>query len=503
MPTKKKKNQTGKEPCQIIINSEAPEESRIALVKKGRLEAFDIETVSHAQTRGNLYKGRLQNIENSLQAAFIDIGLSRNAYLPLEEIHPDYYGYVEDKRKIADFLKKGQEFLVQIVKEETHVKGAFVTTYLSIPGRYLVLMPGSKQVGVSRKIEDEAERNRLKQILKSCNVPEGVGLIARTASKGIPKTQIQKDLRYLVRLWRNLKQKVKSAKAPALIYKDRDLVTRFLRDHLVSEVTEIIVDTRETYEKVRAFIKIIAPRQLATVKLYQGEEPIFSHFNLEHQIDQIYQSRVELPSGGYIVIEPTEALVSIDVNSGRNVKEKDIEDTALKTNLEAAEEVARQLRLRDLGGIIVIDFIDMRTRSYRQQLERHMRECLKEDRARTEVARISRFGTLQVVRQKIRAPVQAGSYNSCPCCGGRGIVKSVEALSLQYLRLLVGHLAGRRKGTFDTVRLRVPANVACYLLNKKRQEICRIEQDHGVNIQIDVDPSLAAEAYSLSSVKGP
>ncbi len=499
MTTKKKK--THRAQAKILINMEAPEECRVALLENGRLEAFDLETLSHAPIRGNIYKARLVNIESSLHAAFVDIGLNRNAYLPLDEIHPEYYGYAEDRKKIPDFLKKGQEFVVQIVKEETHLKGAAVTTYLSIPGRYIVLTPGSEKVGVSRKIEDEAERQRLKQIIKDFKIPEGVGLIVRTASDGIPKKDIQKDLRYLLRLWQALRKKVRSARAPSLIYQDRDLVTRFLRDYLTTEVREILADDQTIYEKIRSFLKIIAPRQLATVRFYQDEDPIFTKFGVEDQIDQIYQCRVTLPSGSYVIIEPTEALVSIDVNSGKNIKEKDLEETALKTNLEAAEEIARQLRLRDLGGIIVVDFIDMRMRTHRQQLEKRMRECLKRDRARTEVSRISRFGLMELVRQKIRAPVQLGSYHTCPRCHGRGIVRSIEALALTHLRRIKSWLATKDRKELNELTLTVPLDVATYLLNLKRKTLCSLEERHKISIKVETDPSLGMEEHRLEATR--
>ena len=497
MRPKKKTNKVGK--SQIIINMEAPEECRIGLLENGRLEAFDIETFSHTQTRGNLYKGRIVKIEPSLHAAFVDIGLSRNAYLPLADIHPEYYGYAENKKRIHEFLKKNQDILVQIVKEETHIKGSAVTTYLSIPARYLVLMPGTAQAGVSRKIEDEEERQRLKQILKACKLPGGVGLIARTVAGGVPKVAIQKDLRYLTRLWRNLRKKAQSAQAPALIYRDRDLVKRFLRDYLTSDIGEILVDRQEVYDNIKAFLRIIAPRQVATVCFYQGDVPIFSHFDLETQIDQVYQPNVRLPSGGHIVIEPTEAMVSIDVNSGKNVREKNIEETALKTNLEAAEEIARQLRLRDLGGIIVIDFIDMRNRTYRQQVEKCVRKCLKKDRARTEIARISRFGVLELVRQKIRSPVQLGSYCPCPYCHGRGVVMSVEALALADLRKISAYLAGSHEENSGQFVLEAPPQVVSYLLNRKRLELYNLEKNFDVEIRVEVNPNLGLEEHKLYS----
>ena len=492
-----KKSSNTKEHFKIIINSDAPEECRIALVKNRRLEAFEVETKLHVQTRGNLYKGKVVNVEPGLQAAFVDIGLKRNAYLPLSEIHPEYHGYSQDKKDVSQLIKRGQEVLVQIVKEETPLKGAAVTTYLSIPGRYLVLMPGTNNFGVSRKIEDQEERKRLKEVLKSFKVPEGVGLIVRTVSQGIPKTMLSKDLRYLLRLWKAILKKVRTMPAPSLIYEDKDVVTRFLRDHLTADVKEIIVDNDKVFENIKAFLKIIAPRQLATVKLYNEEEPIFSKFGLEEQIDQIYQGQVSLPSGGFIVIEPTEALVAIDVNSGKSVQEKNIEETALKTNLEAADEIARQLRLRDLSGIIVIDFIDMRSRANRQKLEKRMRERLKIDKARTEIARISKFGILPLVRQKIGFPVELGSYHACPVCNGRGTVRSVDILSLSHLRRLRSAVANAKTKAGSRIILTVPLHVASYILNEKRAEILGLEQRYKVKINIEADTSLGVEEFKL------
>jgi ribonuclease E len=492
------KGTKGKGNRQIVINVAAPEESRIALLEDGKLEAFDIEALSHVQTRGNIYKGKIQNVEPSLQAAFVDIGLSRNAYLPFDEIHPEYYGYEDNRKKIASLLKREQEVVVQVVKEQTPLKGAYVTTYLSIPGRFLVLMPGNPQVGVSRKIQDERERQRLKKILKGFKLPEGIGLIARTVCSKAPKRQIERDWGYLSRLWKSLKKKIQAAKAPGLIYQDRELVTRFLRDYLTSDIDEILVDNRDAFEKIKSFLKIIAPRQVKRLKLYEGDEPIFAKYGVEEQIEQVFRPRVELPSGGYLIIEPTEALVSIDVNSGRHIGEKDLEETALATNLEAAEEAARQLRLRDLGGIVVIDFIDMRSAANRHAVERRMRECLKKDKARTEVGRISRFGLLQLVRQKLKTPVQAVSYVQCPHCKGIGIVKSVESLAVLYLRKLSGLLSkGTGRHGRSCLVLEVTPQVAAYLLNRKRQDLCRLEEDYAVDIIVQSKESFMPEEHSL------
>jgi len=502
MVAKKKKKKAAKKTGRIIINAQAPEECRVALVENGRLEAFELESLGYEKTKGNIYKGTIKNLETSLQAVFVDIGLNRNGYLPFDEIHPEYYGYAENKSKLAEILKKGQDILVQVVKEETALKGAYCTTYLSIPGRFLVLMPGNPQVGVSRKIEDEKERKRLKEILKKSKLPEGVGIIARTAAYKGTKKEIEKDLRYLSRLWNSLKKTVKASKSPALIYEDRELATRFIRDYLTSEVSEIVVDHKQTFDRVRSFLKVISPRYVSKATFYQGDEPVFEHFGIESQIEQIFQSRIDLPSGGFIVIEPTEALVSIDVNSGKNLREKDLENTALATNLEAAEEIARQLKLRDLGGLVVVDFIDMKSRANRLQVERKIRQCLKKDKAKTEVLRISRFGLMELIRQKLKSPVQALSYVKCPCCKGAGLVKSVESLAILYLRKLGSMLAGKGQASESQhVVLEVPPQVASYLLNKKRAEMLKLEEDYSVTIQVEPKDRLGAEEHYLYWVK--
>ena len=503
MAGKRKKGPRSKKKSKILINAQAPEECRVALVENGKLEAFELESVGYETTKGNIYKGSIVNVETGLQAVFVDIGLNRNGYIPFEEIHPDYYGYAEDKRNLAGLLKKGQDILVQVVKEETPLKGAYVTTYLSLPGRFLVLMPGNPHVGVSRKIEEEKERIRLKNILKQTKLPEGVGIIARTAAAKATKAEILKDLRYLSRLWNSLKKAAMSAPTPSLLYRDRELTTRFLRDYLTTDVSEIIVDHKETYERIRSFLKIIAPRQVSTLTFYHHERPLFEKYGIENQIEQIFQPRVDLPSGGYIIIEPTEAMVSIDVNSGKNIKEKDLEDTALATNLEAAEEIARQLRLRDLGGIIVIDFIDMKSKANRSLVEKRLRQSLKKDKAKTEVARISRFGLLQLVRQKLKSPVKALSYVKCPYCKGAGLIKSVESLSLLYLRLMGSKLASRHASKEEVQRLvlEVPPAVASYLLNKKRAELLRLEETYQIFIQIEPKERLGAEEYYLYLAK--
>lgn len=487
-----KKKEATKKQAKILVNADAPEEIRVCLLENGLLQAFQVENQAWIKTRGNIYKGRIVNVEPGLQAAFVDVGLRRNVYLPFNDIHPDYYGYAEDRARIPELLEKGQEILVQVVKEETQLKGAAVTTFLSIPGRYLVLMPGSDQMGISRKIESEEERKRIKDLLKELERPEGVGLIARTVTEDVTKQDIKKDLSYLLRLWQDIRKKAKAMPAPSVVYSERELVIRFLRDYLTSDVQEVLVDDEETFEAVKSFLRIIAPRHVSAVGRYEGMKPIFAHFDVERQIAGIFDRRVALPSGGSIIIEPTEALVSIDVNSGKLVHEKDFEETAYNTNLEAAEEIARQLRLRDLGGIIVVDFIDMRARSRRQDLERRMKEHLKRDRARTEALRIGDFGTMEMVRQKIGSPVQRGQYGPCPCCAGKGIVRTRESLALGHLRALRERLADGERPE-KSLLLEVPPQIASYLLNAKRDEISGLERLFGARIRVEADPGLGPE----------
>ena len=471
----------------ILINADQPEEIRAALVENGRLEAFDVETIVREHTKGNIYKGRIVNIEPSLQAVFVDIGLSRNGYLSFKEIHPEYYGYAEaldskGRSRIPELLEEGQELLVQIVKEETPTKGANLTTYLTLPGRYVVLMPGNPTQGVSKKVEDEAKRKRLKDILLGLKLPEGVGVIMRTAAAEAAKKNILADLRYLIRLWNEIKSKASQVKAPALLYKDQDVIIRFLREHLSSDVKEILVDTDESYKTVQNFLKLVSPRQTRLVRRFKEERPIFSLYNLEEQIENIFQPVVPLPSGGTIYIEPTEALVAIDVNSGRFVKEKDLEETSFRTNLEAAEEIARQLRLRDLGGLIVIDFIAMRQPKHRSQVERHLRECLKKDKAKIIMTKFSRLGLVEIARQKLQAPLQWGSHRPCPYCRGQGLVRTVEVLATSLLRRIKSRLAEKK---IAKIKVKVAPDLASYLLNQKRKDLFALEAHYETNIFIE------------------
>jgi ribonuclease E len=489
----------------LLINAVDPEEYRIALIEDGILEEFYIETAAREQIRGNIYKGIVAHIEPALQAAFIDYGGEKNGFLQADEIHPEYHAESEESpeghRKhlpIQKVIRRGQEILVQVTKEESGSKGVALTTYISLPGRYLVLTPGQPGIGVSRKIEGEEERTRLKDILSQSKIPEGLGTIVRTAGSGKKKQELTKNLESLLRLWEEIRTRAMDQPAPSLVYKEMDLAIRTIRDLFTSDIQEILIDNKEIYKQVRDFLEIIAPRQRNQVKLYKETRPIFSKHQIENQIETIFQNRVRLKSGGHIVIDTTEALVAVDVNSGRSVKERQIEETAFKTNLEAAEEIARQLRLRDLGGLIVIDFIDMKESKHDNEVVKVLKNFLKRDKARTTVSRISKFGLLELSRQRIRPPIQFGTYYTCPTCQGKGQVRSIETLALMYLRKI---WLGISKGFIATVHGSLPLEVANYLLNRKREELCRLEERHKVSIIIDGQPHIMPEEGKLEFIK--
>lgn len=488
-------------PVKLLINAEEPEECRIALVEDGRLESFHVNTVVRERTKNNIYKGKIVSIEANLQAAFVDIGTGRNGFLPFNEIHPEYYRQDVSERnlqliaqhqwkklKIEDVVQRGQEVLVQVVKEVTGNKGANITTYLSLPGRCLVLMPGSDSAGISRKITGEERRGNLREIMDGFSIPEGVGYIIRTASAEITKTALQKDLRYLLRLWQEIKKKGQTMEAPSLIYEEQGPVLRFLRDHFSPDISEITVDTQESLDSVNDFVELLPTKQRQVrVKLHRGAKPIFNQHNVEEQIESIYKPQVALPSGGSIVIDPTEALVAIDVNSGRTSKNSDFEETIFLANMEAAAELARQLRLRDLGGLIVVDFIDMRNKKHIRDVEKEVKGSMKRDKAKVDISRISRFGLMQISRQKMGAPIEKGSYRTCEFCHGRGVVRSVETLALYYLRRIQ---TGISRKNVTRVECRFPIEVAQYLLNKKRTELSELEVKHKATVDIIPRPEM-------------
>lgn len=465
-----------------------PEECRIAKVKNNRLAEFHIETTAREITQGNIYKGVVARVEPSLQAVFVDYGAEKHGFLQKQEIHPDYY--LDDpsgNQSLKNIVQSGQEMLVQITNDPFMHKGAMLTTFISLPGRHTVLMPGSKSRGVSRKISDDAERKRLKDILIKLKIPEEFGIIVRTAGQECTKTAIEKDFRYLMRLWKNINKEAVNAEPPVLLYKDRTLVQRAIRDYFTSEVTEILVDDETVYNEIRDFITMVSPQHKKIVKRYTADKPIFTKHQLEDQISSIFENRVSLKSGGSIIIEQTEALVSIDVNSGKATQKKSIEETALATNVEAAEEIARQLRLRDFGGLIVIDFIDMREQKNKQKVEQALKTQLKEDKARTKVGRISRFGLMEMSRQRIRPSIRFINFERCRHCQGKGVIQSVESLGLSFLRRL---RLETLKAEITNVKGTVPPEVAAYLLNRKKKEILDLEVRRGITITVEADSTM-------------
>jgi ribonuclease E len=492
----------------LLINAEEPEECRLALLEDGRLESLHVTTISRVQTRNNIYKARVVAVEPNLQAAFVDYGVEKNGFLAFNEIHPEYYKQelppdirklVEThqwkKLSINDVIAKGQEMLVQVVKEEVGKKGANLTTYLSVPGRCVVLMPGSDSEGISRKIAGEERRGRLREIMNSLSIPEGIGWIVRTASEDITKTALTKDVRFLLKLWKEIKSKGQHLDGVGLLYQDHNCVMRFLREHFDPTTQEILVDDHSALEKVKDFTEMLPAKQRQVkVKLHRGARPIFNQYSVEDQIESIYQPNVNLPSGGSIVIEPTEALVSIDVNSGSTGKGKNFEETIFQANMEAAKELARQLRLRDLGGLIVVDFIDMRSSKNVREVEKQVKAAMKRDKAKADISRISRFGLMQISRQKLGSPIESSNYRVCDHCRGRGMVKSVEMLALFYLRRI--HTGASRKPIIR-IDCRFPIDVSQYLLNNKRHEILELEEKYKTKVIITADPTLKPAEHEI------
>ncbi len=478
----------------MLINAVESEEYRVAVVKDGVLEAFFIESAATEQTVGNIYKGIIEKVEPSLQACFVGIGLEKNGFLPFNEIHPEYFVGLppvmmeEPQPEMGDYLKEGQEVLVQVPKAMPGRKGPHLTTYLSLASRFLVLTPGRPGGGISKKIEDEDERNRIKYIMGQFKFPVGVGYIVRTAAQGQNKRELSKDLNRLLRVWNDIRKRVKKAPPRSLIHKEQDVCLRALRDHFSAEINEVLVDDKETYNKIKSYMKIISPRHQRRVKLYKEKVPIFDFYQVEKQIETIFSNQVYLKSGGSIVIDPTEALISIDVNSGKGMLGKDLETTAFKTNLEAAREVARQLRLRDIGGLVVVDFIDMKDKKHIREVEKVLREELKKDKAKIDMAHISKFGLLELSRQRLRPSIESRRYQICQYCQGRGLVQSVESASVSVLRRIWMALSGSEK--VKKVKGLLPVEVASYLQNKKRKELAELESRYGVEISLEGDPSL-------------
>lgn len=509
---------------EMLINAAQPEECRIAIVEDGVLQELYIERADQEQYVGNIYKGVIVNLEPSIQAAFVDFGVGRNGFLHVSDVEPQYFrqaGYDPDelgempapasgvlngvgepgeerprnhrsrpfrpgnrprfKPPIQSIFKRGDEVIVQVIKEGIGSKGPTLSTYISIPGRYLVLMPALGRVGVSRKIEDDSVRRRLRDIMRELNVPKGLGFIVRTAGADRTRKDLSRDLAYLMRLWKVLVRRIRKLGAPVDIYEESDIITRTIRDIFSAEVGNIVIDEPKTYEKAKEFLEMVMPRYVNRLQLYDGKEPLFHKFGLENEITMIHQRQVPLKPGGSIVIDQTEALVAIDVNSGNFRAEDSAEETAYQINLIAAKEIARQIRLRDLGGVIVNDFIDMRKEKHRRAVERALREAVQRDRARTKIVRTSPFGLIEMTRQRIRPSLKRTLFRDCPLCGGTGLVKTVDTMAIDVMRQLILACLMPRAAE---IRVTVADEVAEHLNNKKRRALSDLENQHQVSIRV-------------------
>ena len=486
----------------MLINATHPEEVRVALVDGQRLYDLDIEHRTRVQKKANIYKGKITRVEPSLEAAFVDFGAERHGFLPLKEISRQYFQKdpkdIQGRINIKEVIKEGQEVIVQVSKEERGNKGAALTTFISLAGRYLVLMPNNPRAGgISRRIEGE-ERAQLKEALGALTIPDEMGVIVRTAGLGRSAEELQWDLNYLLKLWSSIDSAAEERKAPFLIYQESNVIIRAIRDYLRKDIGEVLIDSEKVFAEAQGFVQQVMQDFQHKIKLYNEETPLFSRFQIESQIETAFEREVKLPSGGSIVIDPTEALVSIDINSSRATKGADIEETALQTNLEAAEEIARQLRLRDIGGLIVVDFIDMGPSRNQRDVENRMRDALEADRARIQLGRISRFGLLELSRQRLRPSLGETSSIVCPRCDGQGHIRDVKSLALSILRLIEEEVMKERTGE---IQAQVPVAVATYLLNEKREPLRAIEQAHKVRVVIIPNPNLETPHFEVERIR--
>lgn len=484
----------------MLINATQSEERRLAIVDGQKLLDYEIEIEGREQRKGNIYKAVVTRVEPSLEACFVDYGEDRHGFLPFKEISKQYFaeGISPSQARINDVIREGQELIVQVEKEERGNKGAALTTFISLAGRYVVLMPNNPRGGgVSRRIEGE-ERAELKEAMDQLEYPKGMSIIARTAGIGRTAPELQWDLNYLLQLWNAIDGAAKSGKGAFLIYQESSLVIRAIRDYFNNDIGDILIDTDEIYEQAQQFMAHVMPEHAARVKRYRDDAPLFSRFQIEHQIESAYARTVQLPSGGAIVIDHTEALVSVDVNSARAIKGGDIEETATRTNLEAADEVARQMRLRDLGGLIVIDFIDMEESRNRKEVENRLRDALRQDRARVQFGTISKFGLMEMSRQRLKPALSEGAHINCPRCGGSGHIRDTESSALQILRIIQEE---SMKDNTSAVHCQVPVEVASFLLNEKRTEIAKIELKQRVSVLMVPNKSLETPHYKLERLK--
>ncbi len=515
---------------EMLINVAQPEECRVAVVEDGVLEELYIERASAENYVGNIYKGRIVNLEPSIQAAFVDFGVGRNGFLHISDVEPEYFrqgGYdpVEvakesakaarqsansggnrGRRKprpgdrprlkppIQELFKRGDEVLVQVIKEGIGNKGPTLSTYISIPGRYLVLMPALGRVGVSRKIEDDEDRQRLRSILLELNPPRGLGFIVRTAGMQRTKRELSRDLSYLVRLWKVIVRRIQDNPAPVDIYEESDMMIRTIRDIYSTDIDSIHIDEVNAYDRAREFLQQVMPKHVDRLHLYEKTEPMFHCYNLDDEIRMISQREVPLKNGGSIVVDTTEALVAIDVNSGSFRTDDSAEETAFQLNMSAAKEIARQLRLRDLGGVIVNDFIDMRKERHRREVERCLRDSVQRDRARTKILRTSPFGLIEMTRQRIRPSLKRSVYRDCPCCNGRAVVKTAESMSIEVIRQI---MLARKTDQVRKIIVHVNDEVSAYLNNRKRRQLAELEDDGAMTIQVLGSESSFPEALKL------
>lgn len=486
----------------MLINATQPEELRVAIVDGQKLFNLDIESPGREQKKANIYKGKITRVEPSLEAAFVEYGGNRHGFLPLKDISRSYFSERSKesggRASIKDAIKEGQEVIVQIEKEERGNKGAALTTFISLAGRYLVLMPNNPRAGgVSRRIEGQ-ERSDLREAMSGLEIPDGMGLIVRTAGVGKNEEELQWDLDYLMQLWTAIEESSSQQSAPFLIYQESNVIIRSMRDYLRADIGEIIIDDPAVYAEACEFVEQVMPQYRKKISLYADEIPLFNRFQIESQIESAFQREVNLPSGGAIVIDHTEALTSIDINSARATKGADIEETALNTNLEAADEVARQLRLRDMGGLFVIDFIDMTPSRNQREVENRLKDALKHDRARVQVGRISRFGLLEMSRQRLRPSLGDATLHACPRCSGHGFIRGIESLALSVLRIIEEHAM---KENTARINAQLPVDVATYLLNEKRQNIHDIEKRHSINVILIPNVHLQTPHYEIERVR--
>ncbi|RGA58793.1 ribonuclease E [Neisseria meningitidis] len=483
----------------MLFNATQAEELRVAIVDGQNLLDLDIETLGKEQRKGNIYKGIITRIEPSLEACFVDYGTDRHGFLPFKEVSRSYFqDYEGGRARIQDVLKEGMEVIVQVEKDERGNKGAALTTFISLAGRYLVLMPNNPRGGgVSRRIEGE-ERQELKAAMAELDIPNGMSIIARTAGIGRSAEELEWDLNYLKQLWQAIEEAGKAHHDPYLLFMESSLLIRAIRDYFRPDIGEILVDNQEVYDQVAEFMSYVMPGNIGRLKLYEDHTPLFSRFQIEHQIESAFSRSVSLPSGGAIVIDHTEALVSIDVNSARATRGSDIEDTAFKTNMEAAEEVARQMRLRDLGGLVVIDFIDMENPKHQRDVENVLRDALKKDRARVQMGKLSRFGLLELSRQRLKPALGESSHVACPRCAGTGVIRGIESTALHVLRIIQEEAM---KDNTGEVHAQVPVDVATFLLNEKRAELFAMEERLDVNVVLIPNIHLENPHYEINRIR--